>query len=294
MTQSSTTETTATDDDDNTNKESRLKPETTLPSSSTSVNIDTTECRICRDNDTSSPLLIVCKCTTRVHVHCLRRWVGYRADAMFPLLASESYTTCEVCRHPINPNFVNNIYNYTSSSSSTAISGNCLIGRKLLAHGERLCEYLVSVEGCLLIFLFVLAVMGHLLFVLGIYNGTNPDQYVVERMVLGIANALLTLSLLVLVQKIVSRWLRESDLLLAVASAPLHSNDLEAQAYTVTGITPTVTLTTNEGTSRRVLTNTTHGRCSFLGQVLLGAILSILAAAELFFLMRQLPFGTLA
>lgn len=137
-----------------------------------------------------------------------------------------------------------------------------------------LCEWVMSVEGCLLIFLFVMAVMGHILFLVGIYQGASKDEYSIARVALGVANAVLTISLLVLVQKIVSRWLRESDFFAAVASA-YCVNDVEVAHSQQT-----------QGYGRR--------GCGFVYQVLLGGVLSVLAAAEIFFLLRQLPLDTLA
>lgn len=124
---------------------------------------------------------------------------------------------------------------------------------------DGVCEYFLSVEGCLLIFLFVLAVMGHALFVVGMYAGARKDQYSIARVALGAVNAVLTVSLLVLVQKIVSRWLREAD---------LYCNDVETGQG-------------REGAGRG---------CGVFWQVLLGGVLLLLAAAEFFFLLRQLPF----
>lgn len=198
------------------------------------------ECRICRD--VTPPLLHACRCNTPVHAACLHRWLGYRADTNFPLL-TPTRTECEVCKQP---------FHSTVKTPKT-------------------CENFISLEACLLLFLLVLAIMGHLIFVLGIYRGATRE-YSLQRSCLAFVNAVLTIGLLILVQKVVSRWLRESDFFVALASAPLASGDVE------TGVA-----TTEE-----------RPRNSFVCQVFLGACLSIVAAAEIFFLLQQLPFASLA
>lgn len=148
------------------------------------------------------------------------------------------------------------------------IGGVC---RRVAVKADEFCVWMLSVEGCLLIFLFVLAVLGHVLFVVGIYGGADNrreegDAYSIERVALGGVNAVLTMSLLVLVQKVVSRWLRERDFFLAVAS--VDCGDLES----------------GEGGGRR-----DWRRCNAVCQVALGGILSAVAGAEIFFLLTLLP-----
>lgn len=192
-----------------------------------------------------------------MHAHCLRRWLGHRSDIQFPLLSARQHAVCEVCQHP-----------YTLGALCDKVEYNNPWRRRC----DALCTYLVTVEACLLLFLFVLAAMGHALFVLGMYGCAESKQYSLQRVGLAVVNAVLTFSWLVLVQRIVSRCLRESDFLLALASAPL-TGDVEA-AVTIP--------TTGEGRP-----------CGFVAQLILGACLSLLAAAEIFFLFRHLPFSQL-
>lgn len=242
------------------------------------------ECRICRDGASAGVLSSACRCATLVHSACLRRWVSHRADALFPLLLAGGRDVCEVCRGPFRRDLLHGSVSLGRSSlveegvvadkGDASWWGGSSVVRRIAEGAGPICEWVMSVEGCLLIFLFVLAVMGHVLFLVGMYQGASKDQYSIERVALGVANAVLTISLLVLVQKIVSRWLRESDFFAAVASA-YCVNDVEAAQ-----------MLQSQGEGRR--------GCGFVSQVLLGGVLSVLAAAEIFFLLRQLPLGTLA
>lgn len=137
------------------------------------------ECSICRGAE--GDLVFPCACSAPVHAACLREWVSFRADALFPLLLAEGGAVCGVCR-------------------CTYDGG--VLGRKA--------GTFLSVEGCLLLFLLVLAVMGHVLFLMGVYKGGG--SYVIEKGTLAVVNAVLTGTLLVCVQKAVSRWLRESEM----------------------------------------------------------------------------------
>lgn len=220
------------------------------------------ECRICREGSDAGELTWVCRCTTQVHGECLRRWVAQRADSLFPLLAGGS-ELCEVCRSPLRREVL------------IGEGGGWVGGVKRRVEGGVL--WMLSVEGCLLMFLFVLAVLGHILFVVGVYDGAGEDEddmYSIERVAMGVLNAVLTMSLLVLVQKVVSRWLRERDFLMAVAAMD-YGGDVERGGAVV------------GGAERR-----NCGRCGgVVCQVILGGVLSVLAAAEIFFLLTMLPIG---
>lgn len=224
-------------------------PDSPLGSGSSSSSTQEVECRICRDS--TPPLHTSCRCNTHVHTSCLHRWLCYRSDAQFPLLSQRAATTCEVCRHPFRAEVLPE-----AKGEATNLMSVC-----------RTCDYLVSVEGCLAVFLFVMAVMGHIIFVLGMYKGAESEEFSVQRIALGVINAILTLSLLVLVQKMVSRWLRETDFTVAWPNALPFGGDVE------TGFM---------GSGRR---------CGFVCHVLLGGVLAIAAVAEIFFLARQLPLG---
>ncbi|PXF41334.1 hypothetical protein BWQ96_08949 [Gracilariopsis chorda] len=114
--------------------------------------------------------------------------------------------------------------------------------------------------------------MGHILFVIGMYNAaSDPTEYSLQRLALAVVNAMLTLTLLVVVQRVVSRRLREGDFVFALANASLIP-DVE----------------------NAVPAAQNHRPCGFVYQLLLGGFLSALAAAEIFFLVRQLPFTEMA
>lgn len=225
------------------------------------------ECRICRE--AAGVLLRPCRCSTPVHAACLRRWVSQRAAALFPLLQRRA-PTCEVCLTQYDP--LPEEFQHKDAWCSRA---------------DRICEYLVTLEGCLLLFLFVLALMGHALFLLSMYGGVHVEQFAIERLALGIANAILTGCLLVLVQRVVSRWLRESDFLLAVAAAPLPD---EASLQSTQGADDDMLSTQREfGLSSHAHSSGNVSRRSsrsVLGHVILGASLSVVAACEVFLLMH--------
>lgn len=75
----------------------------------------------------------------------------------------------------------------------------------------------ISVECCLLMFIFVLGVTGHGIYLLWMYGEKNSwtkhtlKQYVVERFALGVVNAVLTLAFLVLLKKMVTKWIASVD-----------------------------------------------------------------------------------
>lgn len=216
------------------------------------------ECRICRDEQ--PPLRLSCRCNTHVHPQCLNRWLSYRADAQFPLLSPVETAACEVCNQP----FFEDALNATLKSETTHTCG-FRVAERLSWIGN----YFITVEGCLLLFLFVLATMGHIIFVVYIYkSAVDPTQYSMQRLALALLNAVLTLTLLVVVQRVVTKWLRENDFLFALANTPLIT-DVES---------PTPTPQHNR-------------QCGVVCQLLLGALLSAIAAAEIFFLVRQLPLG---
>lgn len=302
---------------------------------------DEPECRICRES--TGPLVsATCRCNTVVHATCLRRWHGYRADALFPLLSSAARNICEICRHPVNLSKSHNIQDITSSSSSSSAStpalasdtltpsflAKCescfLLPRALSTSVYRICEDVLTLESCLFIFLFVLAVMGHALFVLSVYKGAEKDEHSLKRVCLAAANAIVTLGLLILVQKLASRWLREmdsfssssslanggggGDTIVSIPRTELHTTgmerrpDLADDQQSVVGSLPGGSVNRSEYSGlaaadieaqvREYRAYTT--RCTTFSQVLLGAILSVIAAAEIFFLVRELPLGGLA
>lgn len=82
----------------------------------------------------------------------------------------------------------------------------------------------------MLIFVLVLAVMGHVLYVINVWRG---EEYKEERLYLGVLNAVLMMGLLVLARRIVSRWLREEDFFVAVAGA--LDRDLEVGEAEIEG-----------------------------------------------------------
>lgn len=283
---------------------------------------DLPECRICRDS--TGPLISsTCRCNSVVHANCLRQWQGYRADALFPLLCSSSRNVCEVCRHPVTLSTVRTTeapINYAlhhqplisqdrsvSISVMTKYDACCLLPRAIRAYIFRLCEDVFTVESCLFIFLFVLAVMGHALFVLSVYKGAEQDEHSLKRVCLAAANALVTLSLLILAQKLASRWLRELDndgMILPITNNP-PSSLTEMRRADVgddqglfqhsgeSNITERgLGMADIESQAREYRAYTT--RCTTFSQVLLGAFLSVIAAAEIFFLVRELPLGGLA
>lgn len=194
--------------------------------------------------------------------------MSQRADAMFPLLLAGGRERCEICKSPLRREVLVDGGD-GDGEEGRGVGGMC---RRMAVKADEACVWVLSVEGCLLIFLFVLAVLGHVLFVVGIYDGADKrgeegDVYSIERVALGVVNAVLTMSLLVLVQKVVSRWLRERDFFLAVAS--VDCGDLES----------------GEGQRRE------WRRCGGVCQVVLGGILSAVAGAEIFFLLTVLPMG---
>lgn len=319
----------------------RLTDVTRTPATPNTLRItgeDEPECRICRES--TGPLMsATCRCNTVVHATCLRRWHGYRADALFPLLSSTARNLCEICRHPVNLSKSHNTQDVTSSSStSTSASASntltssllakcescCLLPRALSTYAYRVCEDILTLESCLFIFLFVLAVMGHALFVLSVYKGAEKDEHSLKRVCLAGANAIVTLSLLILVQKLASRWLREMDsfssssssannggggeTIVTVPRTELHTTgmerrpDLDDDQQSVVGSLPGGSVNRSEYTGlaaadieaqvREYRAYTT--RCTTFSQVLLGAFLSVIAAAEIFFLVRELPLGGLA
>lgn len=187
---------------------------------------------------------------------------------MFPLLLAGGRERCEICRSLLRREVLVS-GDERNEEEERGIGGVC---RRMVLKADEACVWMLSVEGCLLIFLFVLAVLGHVLFVVGIYDGAGKrgeegDVYSIERVALGVVNAVLTMSLLVLVQKVVSRWLRERDFFLAVAS--VDCGDLES----------------GEGERRE------WRRCGSICQMVLGGILSAVAGAEIFFLLTLLPMG---
>lgn len=273
---------------------------------------DVPECRICRES-TGTLMSATCRCNTVVHMACLRRWQGYRADALFPLLSSTTRNMCEICRHPVNLSKGNHTNHDTtagqSSSSPASISSLlwanyeacCLLPRAISTCVNRMCEDAFTVESCLFTFLVVLAVMGHALFVLSVYKGAEKkDEHSLKRMCLAIANAVVTLSLLIVVQKLASRWLREMEAGETIVDIPRSVATLPTVANGRPDINDDSTAHQQqqqaaadiEAQVREYRAYTT--RCTTFSQVLLGAFLSVIAAAEIFFLVRELPLGGLA
>jgi hypothetical protein len=181
---------------------------------------DTSECRICRDE--SPPLLRPCRCASVVHVVCLKRWVASRVSAHFPLTFSPSNPSCEVCLAPYAAE-------NTADTSSMARAGNkgslfadsgphrmfgvrlsiCESDPLALLPRPAICDQLVSLESCLLLCLTALAVSGHTIFLVHMRAHVSINEYPRERVLLAGLNAVLSACILFLVQKIVSRWLRE-------------------------------------------------------------------------------------
>lgn len=233
---------------------------------------DKLECRICRESD--GQLISPCRCNTVVHAACLQKWVGYRADALFPLLSSSIRNACEICRAPIDSKV-----RQSWQSSASSLSMWRLIGR-------RVWNFAFTVETCLFLFLFVLAVMGHALFVMGVFkgisnNGYDDDEHSHKRIALAFANAVVTFALLICVQKIVVRWLREADANVTVG----RSNGNVVVDVGHSGISSATAIVSDHRYA---------SRCTTLAQLVLGAFLSIVAAAEIFLLIRALPLGGLA
>lgn len=227
------------------------------------------ECRICRE--TTGTLLPSCRCNTVVHADCLHRWLDYRADALFPLLSSAAHDVCEICRHPIHAS-VRAAWQPLLPAPAAKCSA-LLLPRALLSQALRFCDTAFTVETCLFLFLFVLAVTGHALFVAGVYKGVSRDEHALKRVALALANAAVTLSLLVLVHKLAMRWLRDADVGAHTSSAHVPiAHDVEAQ----------------------LASDRFASRCTTFSQILVGALLSVIAAAEIFLVVMQLPLGSLA
>lgn len=251
------------------------------PPSPPPIVIAVEECRICRD--TTPPLFPACACKTVVHAQCLRRWLGCRADAHFPLLSGGTRHVCEVCRHPIHADVRRVWHAPTPPPAVAEASGRPMQGKRarvlllppaLADRAESLCNYLLTVEGCLLIFLAVLAAMGHALFVVGIYRASANDAYSSHRLALASANAVLTVTVLVLVHKMVSRCLREAE---GVGGG----NSVSPQA---------MYLATEDGVPTRAEDGV---KWTLVGQVVLGVVLSVVAAAEIYLIVQELPLGGL-
>lgn len=140
-------------------------------------------------------------------------------------------------------------------------------------------------ETCVFVFLLVLAIMGHALFVMGVFKGAvQADEHSHKRIVLALANAILTIFLLICLQKLILRWLREAQLSPAPAPTPTPAPDIESQdgaGSNNVGAAPVV--------EQRYAT-----RCTTVAQVVLGALLSVVAAAEIFLIIRELPLGGIA
>lgn len=244
------------------------------------------ECRICRQS--GGQLVSACRCNTVVHADCLERWVRYRADALFPLLSVATREECEICRHPLDVGARGLWGSRTGGVASGAASGamgnekeeGFLLTRAVASMTRRVLEAAFTVEGCLFIFLFMLAVMGHALFVLGVYRGAENDEHSLKRVGLALANAVLTFTLLIFVQKVAARWLRDAEHGSPSIVAPLSDEEHNSAQPSDW---PT------QSSSDRYAS-----RCTTLSQVLLGAVLSVVAAAEIFLLVRELPLGGLA
>lgn len=241
------------------------------------------ECRICRE--TNGQLVSPCRCNTVVHRACLERWVGYREDALFPLLSAITRDVCEVCRHPFNTRahspWDGSMNNDNDSTGNTNKDDRCALSRAVAVATRRLYVTAFTVESCLCVFLFVLAVMGHALFVLGMYKGVETDEHSLKRIALAIANAVLTFTLLFVVLKLTIRWLRDSE------------NGLNSISSVQIIDTDTNSVSVSDVEAQHV-PDRYGNRCSTLSQVIVGAVLSVIAAAEIFLIVRELPLGGLA
>lgn len=128
----------------------------------------------------------------------------------FPLRATKP--SCEVCLGPyVNHN---SDANNEDGESWWRKSGNGgfltnVLGRTMIG---------ISVEGCLLMCVFVLGVAGHGIYLLWMYGdgwAGRVEAYVIERFALGVVNAVLTAAFLYLFKKAVTKWISsmESDIL---------------------------------------------------------------------------------
>lgn len=216
------------------------------------------ECRICREPQ--PPLLQPCLCTSFVHQPCLARWTASRASSDLPLTAPGP-PSCEICLAP-----------YASKSASSASACEALDPLALLPR-TALCATVLSLEACVLLILFVLAVSGHTFFLFRVYTPAaktpGGTEYALQRLLLAVVNAGLTFGILALVRKIASRWLRES----AQAAAEGGGN------------------ATGSGSGAMLLPAPASfgaGASSHAGQVTLGGVLSLVAGAEVYLLVSAL------
>lgn len=241
------------------------------------------ECRICRESD--GQLISPCRCNTVVHRACLDRWVGYREDALFPLLSAAARDVCEVCRHPFDATtrsaWDGARNNDNDATDNTFKDDRCALSRAVAVATHRLYVNAFTVESCLCVFLFVLAVMGHALFVLGMYKGVETDEHSLKRVALAVANAVLTFILLYVILKLAIRWLRDSE----------NGSHLMPSLQATD---PDMNTTSVSDLESQHVSDRYGNRCSTLSQVIIGALLSVIAAAEIFLIVRELPLGGLA
>lgn len=326
----------------------------TLPHEAVESGVDF-ECRICRDN--SEPLVWPCRCPTPVHVTCLRQWVATKSARLLPLTPAPLSPTCEICLTPYMPscprpvvqtddNEKDQNHHPTHEQSHqhaqlhaqqhqqpsgleswrtrcfgvSRINQNDPLG---LQPKWSLCDSLLSIEGCLFLFLFVLAVTGHSIFLLHMYDTDREyDEYRDERLVLAFANAILSCGILAIVQRSVSRWLREGALVTelntnndlpppATAAHSLHTrgrlhrsisssstssrssaqDDPLAAEPPVQSNTSVVRVAENENSA--LVTGRPRARHerrdrAWLSHIILGGVLSLTASAEVYFLLSAL------
>lgn len=224
------------------------------------------ECRICRDVS-PAPLLQPCLCSSFVHQPCLAKWTASRTAADLPLTAPGP-PSCEICLAP-----------YTSHTSPAAPSArDYILGRDPLALLPRhaLCATVLSLEACVLLCLFVLAVSGHSFFLFRVYSAAPATpgfgEYAMQRVLLAVVNACLTFGILALVRKMAARWLRETA----------------TGAEAATGLTHA---TAGGGGAALLPAPATFGATgvsSYAKHVTLGGVLSLVAGAEVYLLVSAL------
>jgi RING-variant domain len=300
-------------------------------------NTEMFECRICRDEN--PPLLRPCRCSSSVHVTCLKRWVESRTSVLFPLTFSPKPPSCEVCLAP-----------YTAAAEANATRpgeegcknialadhgpywltrfrlGLCAPDPLALLPRSAVCDHIVSLESCLLLCLTALAISGHTIFLVHMRAHVSVNEYPRERVLLAGLNALLSACILVLVQKIVSRWLRDGQNLAFSNLTMTHRSDIESPPLgsSVNGHVTSGTLSTSIGSPNEEqdvsfpvdsLHNTlensqestnseetrqqsdgvgtgrnssSHISTNSVGHFVLGAFLSVAASAEVYLLLSAL------
>jgi RING-variant domain len=284
------------------------------------------DCRICREQ--TPPLLHPCRCSSLVHLPCLRRWVATRAAAAFPL-APYVQPSCEVCLAPYAaapdtvaapepPPHAKHPFSLAAALARFRAPGDPL--QLQPRDWSSTCDGFLSLEACALMCLSALAFVAHWIYILGVYGtdvsapgpspqmstaasafssvtaaaeepivtGRDDQSFHSERLLLAAVNALLILAILVLVQKLVSRCLREM-------SSGLPNTASPGLSYSSTDATTFVTA--RQGSSSPSSSNSSAGivhavqrseACHGAGHFLLTVILSVTAGAEVFFLLSAL------